>query len=235
MPLPVDDRRALVARLAPGGDATADVVADAVEEGEELREVLVDDGDDVVAFTDRRALFVPAGASTVQGFGYDLIDVRRRGDGLHVDAIVEAGRLVLQVARSTFTRLGVVAEGAPPSRATWLPVPPPKPRPAPPAPPLSSLPAPPPGVAGVAFPTVTSPAPPAPATRPAPPASTVAGPTGGTIGFPTAPPPSSPPPGWHPDPSGRHWWRWWDGRDWTDFVGDGGPQFTDPLPPRNPR
>ena len=29
-------------------------------------------------------------------------------------------------------------------------------------------------------------------------------------------PPS--PPGWHPDPSGFHHWRWWDGYRWTDHV-----------------
>jgi hypothetical protein len=27
-----------------------------------------------------------------------------------------------------------------------------------------------------------------------------------------------PPPGWQPDPSGVHYWRWWDGRRWTDYV-----------------
>ena len=26
------------------------------------------------------------------------------------------------------------------------------------------------------------------------------------------------PPGWHPDPSGVHYWRWWDGYRWTDHV-----------------
>lgn len=26
------------------------------------------------------------------------------------------------------------------------------------------------------------------------------------------------PPGWHPDPSGVHHWRWWDGYAWTDHV-----------------
>jgi hypothetical protein len=28
-------------------------------------------------------------------------------------------------------------------------------------------------------------------------------------------------PNWLPDPSGRHRWRWWDGRSWTDHVSDG--------------
>lgn len=27
-----------------------------------------------------------------------------------------------------------------------------------------------------------------------------------------------PPPGWQPDPAGVHYWRWWDGRRWTDYV-----------------
>jgi membrane protease YdiL (CAAX protease family) len=26
------------------------------------------------------------------------------------------------------------------------------------------------------------------------------------------------PPGWHPDPSGVHYWRWWDGYRWTEHV-----------------
>jgi hypothetical protein len=26
------------------------------------------------------------------------------------------------------------------------------------------------------------------------------------------------PPGWQPDPSGAHYWRWWDGRRWTEYV-----------------
>ncbi|HYF47297.1 MAG TPA: DUF2510 domain-containing protein, partial [Acidimicrobiales bacterium] len=47
-----------------------------------------------------------------------------------------------------------------------------------------------------------------------------------------APPPGLPPAGWHPDPAGRHWWRWWDGVDWTEHVADGGSPFVDPLPPR---
>jgi hypothetical protein len=210
MPLPLNDRRALVARLAPGGDVTADVVADAVEDGEELREVLVDIDGEVVAFTDRRALFVAFEGTTAEGFAYDAVDLRRRGDGLSVDAMVEAGRLILDVARSTFTRLGVVAEGAPPSRGTWLPPVEPKPRPAPP-PPLAT-----PGQFDPSLPALAG-----PFSASAP-----------TVSAPTSAPPSSPPPGWHPDPSRQHWRRWWDGRDWTDFVADGGPQFVDPLPPR---
>jgi hypothetical protein len=33
---------------------------------------------------------------------------------------------------------------------------------------------------------------------------------------------SARPPAWHPDPSGRHELRWWDGQAWTDRVADGG-------------
>lgn len=36
-------------------------------------------------------------------------------------------------------------------------------------------------------------------------------------------------PGWHPDPSGRHQHRFWDGDRWTDQVSDGGTTGTDPV------
>lgn len=39
------------------------------------------------------------------------------------------------------------------------------------------------------------------------------------------------PPGWHPDPSGRHQHRFWDGNAWTDEVADDGRPGIDPLPP----
>lgn len=40
----------------------------------------------------------------------------------------------------------------------------------------------------------------------------------------------SPPAGWHPDPTGRHAQRYWDGARWTDDVADAtGQQGTDPL------
>jgi hypothetical protein len=42
------------------------------------------------------------------------------------------------------------------------------------------------------------------------------------------------PAGWHPDPSGRHEWRHWDGQRWTDHVADGGVTTLDPLPPAPP-
>lgn len=35
--------------------------------------------------------------------------------------------------------------------------------------------------------------------------------------------------GWHPDPSGRHELRYWDGTQWTDSVSDGGNQSNDPF------
>lgn len=35
--------------------------------------------------------------------------------------------------------------------------------------------------------------------------------------------------GWHPDPSGRHQQRYWDGTTWTDAVADGGNQSSDPF------
>jgi Protein of unknown function (DUF2510) len=190
MPLPEDDRRALVARLAPNGGDIADAVANALESGEELREVVVDAQGDVVAFTDRRALFAAQGATDLMPFGYDEIQVRRRDAGLAIDALVEGGRLVLEVARATFVRLGVVAAGGPPGRASWLPDRAPKPRPSPPPTPL-------------------------PLTEAEPGTRRIA-------------------PGWHPDPSGRHWWRWWDGVDWTSHVADGGPPSIDPLPPKPP-
>lgn len=34
---------------------------------------------------------------------------------------------------------------------------------------------------------------------------------------------------WHPDPVGRHQFRWWDGQRWTDAVSDDGATSTDPL------
>jgi Protein of unknown function (DUF2510) len=37
-------------------------------------------------------------------------------------------------------------------------------------------------------------------------------------------------PGWQPDPSGRHEYRYWDGSAWTDDVSDAGATSLDPLP-----
>lgn len=36
--------------------------------------------------------------------------------------------------------------------------------------------------------------------------------------------------GWHPDPAGRHQFRWWDGGRWTGRVCDGNVVGDDPLP-----
>jgi hypothetical protein len=41
---------------------------------------------------------------------------------------------------------------------------------------------------------------------------------------------NSPAPGWHPDPTARHDYRYWDGWEWTDDVADGGLTAFDPLP-----
>ena len=35
--------------------------------------------------------------------------------------------------------------------------------------------------------------------------------------------------GWHPDPTGRHEQRYWDGAIWTDQVSNAGQVTTDPL------
>jgi len=34
---------------------------------------------------------------------------------------------------------------------------------------------------------------------------------------------------WHPDPTGRHQYRWWDGQQWTDQVADHGVVGVDPV------
>jgi hypothetical protein len=37
------------------------------------------------------------------------------------------------------------------------------------------------------------------------------------------------PPGWNPDPTGRHQFRYWDGYVWTERVADAGTQSSDPV------
>jgi hypothetical protein len=77
--------------------------------------------------------------------------------------------------------------------------------------------------------------PPAPDPSPAPPAL-------GPSPAPHAPDPSAAPPApdpsaaqavsppmWHPDPSGRFEYRWWDGQRWTSSVSRGGVQLDDPT------
>jgi Protein of unknown function (DUF2510)/Domain of unknown function (DUF4234) len=46
--------------------------------------------------------------------------------------------------------------------------------------------------------------------------------------------PSTQAAGWHPDPSGQHQLRYWDGQTWTDHVSDNSQQSTDPIPPPPP-
>jgi hypothetical protein len=38
-------------------------------------------------------------------------------------------------------------------------------------------------------------------------------------------------PGWRADPSGNHEWRFWDGANWTERVGDAGEVSTSPYDP----
>lgn len=49
-------------------------------------------------------------------------------------------------------------------------------------------------------------------------------------GTPEAGPPVLPPPGWHPDPSGRFHYRWWDGTMWTSQVSLSGQHLIDTNP-----
>jgi Protein of unknown function (DUF2510) len=46
---------------------------------------------------------------------------------------------------------------------------------------------------------------------------------------PAAPLAQTPPPAWHPDPTGRHEHRYWDGHAWSEHVSDGGVRATDPI------
>jgi hypothetical protein len=42
------------------------------------------------------------------------------------------------------------------------------------------------------------------------------------------------PPAWHPDPTGRHDHRWWDGTRWTEHVADAGVSGVDPIDQAGP-
>ena len=42
------------------------------------------------------------------------------------------------------------------------------------------------------------------------------------------------PAGWQPDPRGRHEYRYWDGKQWTDHVSDQGEVSTDPVADTSP-
>jgi hypothetical protein len=79
-------------------------------------------------------------------------------------------------------------------------------------------------------PAGSAPPPPSPTTYPTagPPVYPGAGPPA----YPTGPPiypTAAPPPGWHPDPSGRHQHRYWDGARWTEHISNGGVAGTDPV------
>jgi hypothetical protein len=51
----------------------------------------------------------------------------------------------------------------------------------------------------------------------------------GYSSVPAMAPASSPPPAWHPDPTARHQFRYWDGNGWTAHVSDNGVASTDAL------
>jgi hypothetical protein len=80
-------------------------------------------------------------------------------------------------------------------------------------------------------------APPASATEPTPPQPSapdeVSRPQPPVAAAPSPPPPKNlpppPQPMWTHDPSGRHQYRWFDGKTWTDFVADNGQESHDPL------
>lgn len=62
--------------------------------------------------------------------------------------------------------------------------------------------------------------------------SAAAGPLGPVVGGPVsvaAPVPAGVPAGWHPDPTGRHQVRYWEGSAWTTHVADDGVAGHDPL------
>ena len=42
-------------------------------------------------------------------------------------------------------------------------------------------------------------------------------------------------PGWHPDPTGRHEFRFWDGEAWSDRISDRGNEGTDSFDSAAPR
>ncbi len=59
----------------------------------------------------------------------------------------------------------------------------------------------------------------------APPGPEASGGTGGPGAVPEVSPPA-----WHPDPSGRFQFRWWDGREWTSQVATNGQVLIDTSP-----
>ena len=63
-----------------------------------------------------------------------------------------------------------------------------------------------------------------PAAAPSAAAPDPGGQDGGPAGWPSSPP------AWHPDPSGRFHFRWWDGREWTSQVSSDGQHLIDTNP-----
>ena len=55
-----------------------------------------------------------------------------------------------------------------------------------------------------------------------PPGAVAMGAVGGAVPPPAPQQTATVAPGWHPDPSGRHDYRYWDGATWTENVADGG-------------
>jgi len=79
------------------------------------------------------------------------------------------------------------------------------------------------GPAAPAAPSTPGAAPPVPGTQ-APVGPWTPGPQGVTVSWPHSPP------AWHPDPSGRFHYRWWDGYQWTSQVSTDGHHLIDTNP-----
>jgi len=79
------------------------------------------------------------------------------------------------------------------------------------------------GPAAPAAPSTPGAAPPVPGTQ-APVGPWTPGPQGVTVSWPHSPP------AWHPDPSGRFHYRWWDGYEWTSQVSTDGHHLIDTNP-----
>ncbi len=64
------------------------------------------------------------------------------------------------------------------------------------------------------------------------PVESESGPEHGSVGSEGGAPTGDPlsPPAWHPDPSGRFHYRWWDGREWTSQVSTDGHHLIDTNP-----
>jgi hypothetical protein len=64
------------------------------------------------------------------------------------------------------------------------------------------------------------------------PAESESAPEKGGVGLESAASAGDPlsPPAWHPDPSGRFHYRWWDGSEWTSQVSSDGHHLIDTNP-----